>query len=1110
MEHSILRKFLLIAVLFVSTNGYANSFEVDGIFYAITPSKEKTVKVTSGKDYSGNINIPSTIFYNSNTYTVTSIDNDAFSACHDLTSVTIPNTVTYIGRSSFYSCTNLTSITIPNSVISIGSTAFLSCNKLASVNIGNSVESIGVRAFEGCSSLTSLSIGASITDIGSQAFNYCYNLSSIIVDSGNNVYDSRNDCNAIIETTTNTLILGCQNTIIPNTVTNIENYAFIGCYHLATLTIPSSIKSIGTHAFSSCLNLSSIDVEKGNPTYDSRENCNAIIETATNTLVVGCQNTIIPNTVTRIGDCAFSDCSELKYIMIPNSVTEIGNSAFEGCRLINISIPSSVKSIGEYALNDVGEIRCESSIPATIHSNTFSETIIDGRIYVPKNSKGTYASANGWSSFNNYNIIEISPDFTVDGINYQITSTTDLTAEVIYNLNFYSNDISIPSTVTYNNKTYSVTSINANAFHECGNLTSVKIGNSISCIPESAFASCHRLTSVNLGNSITSIENHAFVYCSSLTSITIPNSTTSIGISSFTGCTNLTSVNLGNSVTEIGEQAFTGCKNLTFIDIPSSVTNIGHLAFEGCNLTSIFIPKSVTSIGSGAFLSYNLASIIVDKENPKYDSRHNCNAIIDKESQTLIVGCKNTIIPSSVTHIGNDAFWGISSMVIPSNIITIGDLAFFDCRELTSIIIPNSVTTIGYSTFEYCGNLKSINIGNSVTNIGDYAFASCYNLTEIISNNNTPPVVEPETFMEVPSTTTIYVPSGSKEAYEEAEGWCNFNIVEFDSNFIVDGIYYKITSIENSTVEVIKKDSGKYSGDIKIPSSINLNNKNYSVTSIGELAFNGCNEMTSISIPNTVINLGYRALYNCSALTSVTIPNSVRLIAERTFNGCSGLTSLTFGDSVEYIGWASFCRCSSLTSVTLPASIICIGDLAFSGCNNLETIYIPDCVTRVCNESFSNCSNITSVIIGESVTNIGDKAFHNCEKLASVYCKAITPPTATLEVDYATFQNNTLQKSTLYVPQGTKALYESVAPWCNFKNIKEQGASGIESDLVDNDVNVAVKNGNIVIGGTDNVTVEVYSVNGQCIYNGKATTIPVNTKGLYIVKVGDRTQKVVL
>ena len=195
------------------------------------------------------------------------------------------------------------------------------------------------------------------------------------IKSSNTTYDSREDCNAIIETATNTLIAGCQNTIIPNSVTSIGEWAFGECSFLTSITIPNSVTSIGASVFSSCDNLTSISVDKDNPIYDSRDNCNAIIETATNTLIAGCKSTEIPNSVTSIGEWAFYGCDKLTSITIPNSVTSIGDGVFFCCwHLTSITIPNSVTSIGKWAFSGCNKLK---------------------KIYISRGTKAKFAAMEG-------------------------------------------------------------------------------------------------------------------------------------------------------------------------------------------------------------------------------------------------------------------------------------------------------------------------------------------------------------------------------------------------------------------------------------------------------------------------------------------------------------------------------------------------------------------------------------------------------------------------------------------------------------------------------------------------------------------------------------------
>ena len=192
---------------------------------------------------------------------VTIINTSTFKDCESLTSVVIPNSVTKINESAFVGCKGLTSVTIGSNVISIGNSAFLQCSSLASIEIPGSVTSIGAGAFNLCSALTSIEIPANVTSIGDAAFTSCSALTSISVSNDNPVFDSRDNCNAIIETASNKLILGCQNSVIPNSVTSIGMGAFAGYTGLTSIKIPSSVTSIEMGAFYQCTGLTSVTCE---------------------------------------------------------------------------------------------------------------------------------------------------------------------------------------------------------------------------------------------------------------------------------------------------------------------------------------------------------------------------------------------------------------------------------------------------------------------------------------------------------------------------------------------------------------------------------------------------------------------------------------------------------------------------------------------------------------------------------------------------------------------------------------------------------------------------------------------------------------------------------
>ena len=315
-----------------------------------------------------------------------------------------------------------------------------------------------------------------------------------------------------------------------------------------------------------------------------------------------------------------------------------------------------------------------------------------------------------------------------DGVTINYNWNTDKT-ELTVTSGSYSGNMAIPSSVTYDGKEYSVTSIGNFAFNECSDLTSVEIPNSVTSIGNFAFYKCSGLTSVEIPNSVTSIGNYSFCRCSGLTSMEIPNSVTTIGQSTFDGCSGLTSVEIPNSVTSIGIAAFADCSDLTSVEIPNSVTSIGNSAFADCSgLTSVGISNSVTSIGEGVFS-----------------------------------GCS-----------------GLTSVEIPNSVTSIGKGAFDGCSGLTSVEIPSSVTSIGDYAFCGCSSLTSVEIPNSVTSIGNYAFYVYNGLHSVTSLIEEPFEIDTNTFgNDTYKNAPLYVPKGTKEKYKATEGWKNFaNIVE--------------------------------------------------------------------------------------------------------------------------------------------------------------------------------------------------------------------------------------------------------------------------------------------------------------------------------------------
>lgn len=396
---TFIKTTLLLLALLLPASAAAQDFEVDGIYYTIN-GNQISVSVTylknsdgsSAYSYSGDITIPETVNYRGATYMVTRIDNWAFKGCTELTSVVIPNSVTYISDSAFENCSGLTSVTMGNSVTVIKDYAFRGCSGLTSITLPSSLRVIGNDSFMSCTGLTSIAIPDSVTHIGTYAFAFCTNLTSTIV-------------------------------------------------------IPKRVINIGEGLFHYCTGLPGIIVDSENSTYDSRNHCNAIIETSSNKLIAGCKNTIIPNTVKALGYGAFSGCTDLKNITIPGSVTFIGSYAFSLCEgLTGIAIPSSVTYIGGGAFYNccgLADVYSYIADPTAISmgNDVFyqdPEHYSSRTLHVPEGTVGAYQADWRWQQFFGQIVTDPSPTFTGVGDFPAIEVTPELSTGlnkifVIYN-----------------------------------------------------------------------------------------------------------------------------------------------------------------------------------------------------------------------------------------------------------------------------------------------------------------------------------------------------------------------------------------------------------------------------------------------------------------------------------------------------------------------------------------------------------------------------------------------------------------------------------------------------------------------------------------------------
>ena len=453
MKQKIKQTLMAIVGLLLSTTTFAHDCEISGVFYNVdfyNGTLEVTYKGANmysySNEYSGDVRIPASIanyWGNHETLYVTSISDHAFYLCEGLTNITwYNNSIKTIGKSAFSGCKGLTTITIPNSVISIGKNVFYGC-------------------------------------VG---------LSQIKVDSGNSIYDSRNNCNAIIETASNTLVAGCKATKIPNTVTAIGDNAFL-CQSLSSISIPNSVTLIGNRAFESC-DLNSITIPNS-VTYIGKDAfcyCQSLTSAT------------LSNSISAINDYTFQNCEKLTSIQIPNSVTKIGEMAFYKCySMTSVSLGDSVNTIGEDAFTS-----CKS-LTSIFIPNSVNSIGEDAFYHTPELTEVNISNLSAWCNIQFANA-SANP-----------LHKTSIDQHKIFKLN----NIKIRNLVIPNN----VTRIKQYAFMDFDSLQSVVIPNSVISIDRNAFYGCNGLYSIILGNSIDTLHTGSLYTYSNLEKIVSLNIT---------------------------------------------------------------------------------------------------------------------------------------------------------------------------------------------------------------------------------------------------------------------------------------------------------------------------------------------------------------------------------------------------------------------------------------------------------------------------------------------------------------------------------------------------------------------------------------------------------
>ena len=553
-------------------------------------------------------------------------------------------------------------------------------------------------------------------------------------------------------------------------------------------------------------------------------------------------------------------------------------------------------------------------------------------------------------------------DFEMSGIYYKITSSADLTVSVTYRGNYsdsysdeYSGAVTIPSTVTYGSKTYSVTSIGSSAFAYCSSLTAITLPEGVTSIGHSAFYDCSSLykvinyskLSLSIGSTsygyiayyaeqiikgseLTTVGDFQFRtsngvhylanYIGKKTDVVLPDNyngaSYNIGDYAFCGCNSLASITLPEGVTSIGKCAFYGCSNLTSITLPAGVTSIGDYAFYGCSLYSVTIPNGLLSIGSTAFSTPKKVIWLTNTPPTGYANAKGSINYVANDQYTNLSNTKVYPYLSSMFEVDGVKYVPVSPSERTCHAI---DCAYNSTAESVSISETTSfkgvamkVTEVMPYTFYGNDHVKEVSVSH-LGNIGYYAFYDC-------------------------------------DAIE--------NVTISNQDDIGEQAFYDCNGIK--TIEV--------------------NNRG----NICDQAFSGCTSLKSVALGDSIGSLGNQAFYQCTSLQEIVIPDFVKTVGEYCFSGCSAMKSATIGDGVSNIAAYTFQGCTALEDVVVGNGVTTISNYAFTDCSALTNIELGNSVATINNYAFQNCSSLPEISIPQATTTLGNFVFSDCSKLADV------------------------------------------------------------------------------------------------------------------------------
>ena len=728
------------------------------------------------------------------------------------------------------------------------------------------------------------------------------------------------------------------------------------------------------------------------------DSANFIIENGVLVKYTGWQPFVeIPDTVTAIGKQAFLNNKTMMQVLIPDSVTSIGESAFEGCTsLLSVSIPDSVESIGNsafYGCTSLGYAYLPNNAKYTvIESSLFRECSVLKEIELPDNIKHIYNYA--FRNCSNLNLVKMSTK--LESLGWEVFAYCESLESIFipktlekiganwWGQNAHDNG---PFWETSSLKNISfeqdITEIPERLFWGCTGVEELQLPETINVINASAFRECTNLKKVTFPARINKIDNYAFRNCNALTTIDFPDKIEKIGWEAFGYCGNLKTVVLPEDV-EIGanwwgqdardEGPFVGDSLLTEVEFSENTTEIPSKLFSGCTgIRKVVIPSNVKVINESSF--------------------QNCTNLVSVQ------------LPKRLVTIQGNSFRGCGKLTdinLPTSLKKIDNYAFWGDKSLEEIALPDEIKTIGYGTFAYCSSLKAINIPEKVKMESDWwgtegsttgPFEYCSSLKEITINSNRKEL-DWKIFKNCSALEVITIPKTITVIAEEAFCGCtNLQKVKFEDNS-------QLKKIGNNAFENCDNLS-----KIVLPEN---------VESVGEKAFYHCDLLENVKLNNKLNSLNSNVFCSCKNLKQIEFLEGLTFIGDGAFGNCYELQEIVLPKTVQKIGVEAFYNCDSLINVNMQNNVVSIGKSAFYDCESLNQIVLSTGIKKIPNEAFRGCSSLEFIILPYQVETIEDNAFKNCTKL-----RKITIPKATTSISDSAFSYP--DKMTIYGVAGSYA-----------------------------------------------------------------------------------------